>query len=133
MNAVTFDTNNDDITVPTTNVSATSSKSYKVHALDHILQKSAFAGATFHLKADDAIADSGAMQIFVIKGTLVVSKRPTTRPLKVALADGLQVMSTTCATSPLRASRQSSLAISFLISQLLPCLVFKFCPRQDAR
>ncbi len=33
-------------------------------------------------------------QIFLIEGTPVVNKRATTRPLKVSLADGRQVMST---------------------------------------
>ncbi len=41
-----------------------------------------------------SIADSGATQIFVMDGTPVVNKRPTTRPLKVALADGRLVTST---------------------------------------
>ncbi len=42
----------------------------------------------------DAIADSGTMQIFVMEGTLVINKCKTTQPLKVALADGRQVIST---------------------------------------
>jgi hypothetical protein len=41
-----------------------------------------------------AIADSGATQIFVMEGTPVVNKRPTSTPLKVALADGRHVLST---------------------------------------
>ena len=41
-----------------------------------------------------AIADSGATQIFIMDGTPVKNKRTTTYPLKVALADGRQVLST---------------------------------------
>ena len=39
------------------------------------------------------LADSGATQIFVMDGTPVVNKPPTTHPLKVALADGRIVLS----------------------------------------
>jgi hypothetical protein len=53
-----------------------------------------FAGGTFHLPTKHAIADSGATQIFVMDGTPMINKRPTTNPLRVALADGCQVMST---------------------------------------
>ncbi len=48
----------DDITIPTSNVSARRPKAYKARALDHILQQTEFAGAAFCLKTDDAIADS---------------------------------------------------------------------------
>ena len=41
-----------------------------------------------------AIADSGATQIFIMEGTPVTNKRTITCPLKVALADGWQVLST---------------------------------------
>jgi hypothetical protein len=41
-----------------------------------------------------AIADSGATQIFIMEGTPVTNKRTTPCPLKVALADGRQVLST---------------------------------------
>ncbi len=51
-----------------------------------------FAG--LHLDRYNAIADSGATQIFVMDGTHVVNKGPTTRPLKVVLADGRIVLST---------------------------------------
>jgi hypothetical protein len=93
MSATTFNLDNDDITVPTSNVSSQSTPSYKSCALDHILAKN-FVGAAFCLHTTDAIADLGATQIFVMEGTPVINKRVMTWPLKVALADGLQVMST---------------------------------------
>jgi hypothetical protein len=52
------------------------------------------AGVAFPLKIRDAIADSGATQIFIMDGTPVINKRPTTNPLTVSLADGQQVTST---------------------------------------
>jgi hypothetical protein len=70
------------------------SSSYKFCALTHMLVKTEFAGAAFRLNTKDAIADSGATQIFVKEGTPVLNKRVTTRPFKVALANGHQVMST---------------------------------------
>jgi hypothetical protein len=48
----------------------------------------------FALKTKDAIADSGATQIFIMKGTPVINKRITHFPLKVSLADGREVLST---------------------------------------
>ena len=51
------------------------------------------AGGATHRPIDRTIADSGATQIFVIKGTLVVNRRPMSMPLKVALVDGRHVMS----------------------------------------
>jgi hypothetical protein len=53
-----------------------------------------FAYAAFPLKMKYSIADSGAMQIFIMKGTPVINKRPTTCPLVVSLADGSKVTST---------------------------------------
>jgi hypothetical protein len=61
--------------------------------LDHILAKN-FAGVAFRLHTKDAVADLGATQIFIMEGTPVINKRATTRPLKVTLSDGRQVMST---------------------------------------
>jgi hypothetical protein len=52
------------------------------------------AGAAFRLTTDNAIADSGATQFFVMDGTPILNKRLTTRPLGVSLANGHQVMST---------------------------------------
>jgi hypothetical protein len=68
--------------------------SYKVCALSHILSKTEFADATFCMKTKGAIADSGATQTFVMEGMLVNNKCKTTRQLRVALADGRQVLST---------------------------------------
>ncbi len=88
-----FDLTNDDITIPTSNISLRSAPSYKSRVLDHILAKN-FASAAFRLHTEDAIADLGTTQIFVMEGTPVINKRATTRPLKVALVDSRQVMST---------------------------------------
>ncbi len=46
------------------------------------------------IASNEAIADSGATQIFVMDGTPVHNKHKTTCPLKIALADGRRVMST---------------------------------------
>jgi hypothetical protein len=86
----------DDITIPTSNdMSAphNSARSYKSPAIEHIAN-SEIAGVGFRLATDNAIADSGATQIFVMDGTPVVNKQPTTQPLKVSLANIRQVMST---------------------------------------
>jgi hypothetical protein len=85
----------DDITVPTSNVAdkCQTIKSYCTRALDHSVQQE-LAGGVFQLPTKHAIADSGPTQIFVMDGTPVINKRPTTQPLQVALADGQQVMST---------------------------------------
>jgi hypothetical protein len=42
----------------------------------------------------DAIADSGATQIYVMEGAPVANKQPMTTLLQVSLADGRQVTST---------------------------------------
>jgi hypothetical protein len=65
-----------------------------VQALNQILHTENAEFAGLHLDMNDTIADSGATQIFVMDGTPVVNKRPTTHPLKVALADGRIVLST---------------------------------------
>jgi hypothetical protein len=85
----------DDITVPTSNVSDSCNyaRSYKSCTIEHIAN-SEVAGASFPLAIANAIADSEATQIFVVDGTPMVNKQPTTQPLKVALADGQQVIST---------------------------------------
>jgi hypothetical protein len=54
----------------------------------------AIALATVKLPTKDAIADSGANQIFDMEGTPVKNKQRTTSPLKVTLADRQQVMIT---------------------------------------
>jgi len=53
-----------------------------------------FSHAAMPAATQVAIADSGAVQIFIMEGTPVKNKRPTDCPLKVALADGRRVMST---------------------------------------
>ncbi len=82
------------ITVLTSNMTSCLATTYKARALKHVLKQPAFASAAFHLKTDNAIADSGATQIFVMEGTPIVNKWITRHPLKVLLADGCQVMST---------------------------------------
>ena len=57
-------------------------------------QASKWAYAALTIAANEAIADSGATQIFVMDGIPVHNRRKTTCPLKVALADGRRVMST---------------------------------------
>ncbi len=71
-----------------------SRQSFKAQALNHLVKTKNAGFAGLHLDTYDAIADSGATQIFVMEGTPVVNKRPTTHPLKVALADGWIVLST---------------------------------------
>jgi hypothetical protein len=95
MSAKTYNLDDDDITIPTSNVSTHSSRprSYKARAIKHIIKNEIACGA-FRLTTDNAITDSSVTQIFVMDGTPVINKRPTTRPLKVSLADGRQVMST---------------------------------------
>ncbi len=92
--ANTYNLDDDNITIPTSNVSTHSSRpqSCKTQAIKHIV-KNEIAGGVFRLTRDKAIADS-ATQIFVIDGTPVVNKHSTMHPLKVSLADGRQVMST---------------------------------------
>jgi hypothetical protein len=76
----------DDDTAIASNISYP--KLFRSHALNHFLTSTNFAGALLTLKTGDAIADSGATQIFVIDGTPVINKRVTTNPLTVSLADG---------------------------------------------
>jgi hypothetical protein len=70
---------NDDITIPTSNMSDhhNSARSYKSCAIKHIVN-SEIAGAAFQLATDNAIADSGATQIFGMDGTPMVNKQPRT-------------------------------------------------------
>jgi hypothetical protein len=95
MSAKTYNLDDDDITVHTSNVSMHSSRprAYKARAIEHII-KNEIAGGAFRLTTDNAIADSVATQIFIMDGTPVVNKHPTSHPLKVLLADGRQGMST---------------------------------------
>ena len=57
-------------------------------------QESKWAYAAMMIASNEAIADSGATQIFVMDGIPVHNKQKTMCPLKVALADGRRVMST---------------------------------------
>jgi hypothetical protein len=86
---------NDNITIPASNVSDKrwTIKSYHTCALKHIVHQE-LAGGVFQLLTKHTITDLGATQIFVMDGIPVINKQPTTRPLRVALADGCQVMST---------------------------------------
>ena len=81
---------NDNATVITSNVLSEKRprKSFKAQALNHLVKTKNAGFAGVRLDTYDAIADSGATQIFVMDGTPVVNKRPTTHPLKVELADG---------------------------------------------
>jgi hypothetical protein len=118
VNEVVID--DDDITVVTLNVSSGSTSSFSTtfSSVDQALmmrfgsrngnafpfpppisiaapaQTSKWAYAAITIASNEAIADSGATQIFVMDGTPVHNKRQTTCPLKAALADGCRVMST---------------------------------------
>jgi len=86
----------DNATVITSNISSDkrSQKPYKTQAFNHIVQTENAGFAGLRLDTNDAITDSGATQIFVMDGTPVINKCPTTHPLKVVLADGRIVLST---------------------------------------
>ncbi len=73
-----------DNTVVTSNVAATLPDSTQCHAFV----------AALTLNTKDTIVDSGAMQIFVMEGTPVHNKQPTSNPLHVLLPDGHAVTST---------------------------------------
>ena len=80
----------DDATLIISNVSSNkcSRQSFKAQALNHLVKTENAGFAGLRLDTYDATADSGATQIFVMDGTPFINKRPTTHPLKVALADG---------------------------------------------
>jgi hypothetical protein len=63
-------------------------------AATHSVAMHTLAAASVTLKTKDAIADSGATQIFIMENTPVVNKRVTRSPLKVALTDERIVYST---------------------------------------
>jgi hypothetical protein len=85
----------DDITVVTSNVSNGSTTSLEsAFSLFAPRQQSKCAYVTMTIASNEAIADSGATQIYVMDGTPVHNKQKTTCQLKVALADGHRVMST---------------------------------------
>jgi hypothetical protein len=83
---------NDDITVVTSNVSGGTNIDYQTAFTTNLHTKQSCPQGT--IKPNEAIADSGATQIFVMEGTPVLNKRITTCLLKVALADGRRVMFT---------------------------------------
>ena len=85
----------DDITVVTSNVSDGSTTSLEsAFSLFAPRQASKWAYAAMTIASTEAIADSGATQIFDMDGIPVHNKRKTVCRLKVALADGHRVMST---------------------------------------
>jgi hypothetical protein len=83
---------NDNNTVVTSNVSDGTNIEYQTAFATNVLTKQSCPQGT--ITPNEAIADSGAIQIFVMEGTPVLNKQITTCPLKVALADGRRVMST---------------------------------------
>jgi hypothetical protein len=76
----------DDITVVTSNVSDGLTKSLESAFSSFApCQESKWAYAAMMIASNEAIADSGATQIFVMDGIPVHNKRITMCPLKVAL------------------------------------------------
>ncbi len=104
-------------------------KSYKLPAIDHIV-KNNIACAAFHLNTTDAIADSGATQIFVMDSTTVVNKHKTTHPLKVALADGRIVLSTHMC--DIKIKGLPTVLTDHIIPDLLIASLFGICILTDA-
>ena len=85
----------DDITVVTSNILEGSTKSIESAFSSFAPQQaSKWAYAAMTIASNEAIADSGATQIYVMDGIPVHNRRKTTCPLKVALADRWRVMST---------------------------------------
>jgi len=85
----------DNITVITSNVSNGSATSLELAFSSFApRQQSKWAYAAMTITSNEAIADLGATQIFIMDGTPVHNKQKTTCPLKAALADGRRVMST---------------------------------------
>jgi len=85
----------DDITVVTSNISNGSTTSIE-SAFSSFAprQQSKWAYAAMTITSNEAIANLGATQIFIMDGTPVHNKQKTTCLLKVALADGRRVMLT---------------------------------------
>jgi hypothetical protein len=83
----------DNTTIVTSNVSDGSTSGF-LTAFSLIAQKQqSKAYALINIAPNEAIADSGATQIFIMEGMPVLNKQKTTCPLKVALADGHRVLS----------------------------------------
>jgi hypothetical protein len=75
----------DDITVVTSNFSDGTNIEYQTAFTTNVPTKQSRLQGT--ITPNEAIADLGATQIFVMEGTPVLNKQITTCPLKVALAD----------------------------------------------
>jgi hypothetical protein len=84
----------DNITVITSNLSDGMSMTYQTAFSASAPTRQSNIQTAYTIATNDAIADLGATQIFVMKGTPVLNKQKITCPLKVALADGRRVMST---------------------------------------
>ena len=97
---------NDNITVVTSNASAmqTGPLSVPTHALAMVNDT---------LRTTDAIADSGATQIFVMENMPVINKRITCSPLKVALANSKLPLPTAA-----KSSQLMNATYTLLVSQL---------------
>ncbi len=90
-----FIVDDDDITVVTSNVSNGSTTNLEsAFSLFAPRQQSKCVYDTMTIASNEAMADSGATQIFVMDGMPVHNKQKTSCPLKIALADGRRVMST---------------------------------------
>jgi hypothetical protein len=89
MSACSHLINNDNDIVIAANVLAPSTQSYKSCVLCCFLTSPNYAGASFTLNTNDAIANSGVTQVFVMAVTPLINKWITTNPLKVSLADRL--------------------------------------------
>jgi hypothetical protein len=76
------------------NITIVASNTFSSHRTTISSLAPAFAGAIFELKPNNAIADLGTTQIFVMDGTPIINKHRMTFPLKVSLADGHKVTST---------------------------------------
>ncbi len=128
-----FIVDNDDITVVTSNVSNGLTTSLELaFSLFAPRQQSKCVYATMTIASNEAIADSGATQIFVMDGTPVHNKRKTTCPLKVALADEHWVMSTHMC-DIIIPSLPTTLVGHIVPDQLPPSLESVCSQKQDAR
>jgi hypothetical protein len=89
MSACSTYPNEDNKTVVTSNTgSSKCGLSNNTPSLQH------YAYAAFPMETKDAIAGLGATQIFIMEGTPIVNKQPTTCQVVVSLADGSKVTST---------------------------------------
>ena len=123
----------DDITVVTSNVSNGSTASIK-SAFSSFApsQQSKWAYAAMTITSNEAIADLGATQIFIMDGTPVHNKQKTMCLLKVALADGRRVMSTHMCDIIIPGLPATSWDTSYQSCQLPPSLESLYSQKQDA-